>query len=179
VLRGLAAKQSNKTLIKGRQFTAEITLWAVRWYLQLPISYRDLKHMFSDRGIQVNTTTLSQGIQASAPDLDKRIRPHLRMTNGSWQGDETYIRLKGEGVYLYRAVDAKGQTIDFLLSPKRDAAAARCYFKVLGKPHPIHLRTIAGDEAMAMIRKGQVIDAPTNGMVAQRDFIAILFGAAA
>src|SRR4051812_36613490 len=91
--------------------------------------------MFSDRGIQVDHTTLFRWIQTFAPELDKRIRPHLRMTNGSWRMDETYVRVKGEWVYLYRAVDATGQTIDFLLSPKRDAAAARPFFrKALGQP---------------------------------------------
>ena len=107
-------KRKNKNPFKGRQFTAEIILWAVRWYLQFPISYRDLERMFSDRGIQVDHTTLFRWIQAYAPELDKRIRPHLRMTNGSWRVDETYIRVKGKWVYLYRAVDAAGQTIDFL-----------------------------------------------------------------
>jgi transposase-like protein len=129
---GLAVKHNNKNLFKGRQFTAEIILWAVRWYLQFPISYRDLERMFSDRGIQVDHTTLFRWIQAYAPELEKRIRPHLRMTSGSWRVDETYIRVKGEWVYLYRAVDATGQTIDFLLSPKRvrrppDGSSARLW----------------------------------------------------
>jgi transposase-like protein len=121
-------KQSNRSLFKGRQFTAEIILWAVRWYLQFPISYRDLESMFFDRGIQVDHTTLFRWIQAYAPELEKRIRSHLRMTTGSWRVDETYIRVKGEWVYLYRAVDASGQTIDFLLSTKQDAAAAKRFF---------------------------------------------------
>jgi transposase, IS6 family len=82
---------------------------AVRWYLQFPISYRDLECMFSDRGVQVDHTTFFRWIQAYAPELDKRIRPHLRITNGSRQVDETYIRVKGEWVYLYRAVDVTGQ----------------------------------------------------------------------
>jgi transposase-like protein len=107
--------QGNKNPFKGRQFTAEIILWAVRWYLQFPISYRDLACMLSDRGVHVDHTTLFRWIQAYAPELDKRVRPHLRMTNSSWRVDETYIRVKGEWVYLYRAVDATGQTIDFLL----------------------------------------------------------------
>ena len=216
----------------------------MRWYLQLPISYRDLERMFADRGVQVNHTTLFRWIQAYAPELDKRVRPHLRMTNGSWRVDETYIRVKDQWVYLYRAVDAGGQTIDFLLSPKRDAAAARRFFrKALKQPHTVNPRTItvdknaaypiatramkrdgelwrfsklrqvkflnniveqdhrcikrlvrpelgfksfvtanqtiAGYEAMTMIRKGQVVSAPANDMGAQRDFIATLFGVAA
>jgi transposase, IS6 family len=147
---GLSVKQNNKGLFKGRQFTAEIILWAIRWYLQFPISYRDLARMFSDRGVHVDHTTLFRWIQAYAPELDKRIRPHLSMTNGSWRVDETYIRVKGKWVYLYRAVDATGQTIDFLLSPKRDAAAARRFFhKALGQPHTVNPRTITVDKNAA------------------------------
>jgi transposase-like protein len=157
-------KRKNRNLFKGRQFTAEIILWAVRWYLQFPISYRDLACMLSDRGVQVNHTTLFRWIQAYAPELNKRVRPHLRMTNGSWRVDETYIRLKGEWIYLYRAVDATGQTIDFLLSPKRDAAAARRFFlKACGQPHTVNPRTITVDKnaaypmaAKAMKRAGEL-----------------------
>jgi transposase-like protein len=143
-------KQNNKNLSKGRQFTAETILWAVRWYLQFPISYRDLERMFSDRGIQVDHTTVFRWIQAYAPELDKRIRPHLHMTKGSWRVDETYIRVKGKWVYLYRAVDASGQTIDFLLSANRDAAAAKRFFrKALRQPHTINPRTITVDKNAA------------------------------
>src|ERR671916_7412 len=135
---------------KGRQFTAEIILWAVRWYLRFPISHRDLKCMLADRGIQVDHTIIFRWIQAYAPELDKRMRPHLRMTNGSWRVDETYIRVKGEWVYLCRAVDAKGQTIDFLLSPRRDAAAARRFFrKALKQSHTVNPRTITVDKNAA------------------------------
>ena len=110
-------KQDNKNPFKGRQFTAEIILWAVRWYLQFPISYRDLERMLSDRGVQVDHTTLFRWIQAYAPEIDRRIRPHLRMTNGSWRVDETYIRVKGKWVYLYRAVDVPGRRSTFCSPP--------------------------------------------------------------
>ena len=150
VKRGLTVTQRNRNLFKGRQFTAEIILWAVRWYLQFPISYRDLERMLSDRRVQVDHTTLFRWIQAYAPELDKRIRSHLRRTNGSWRADGTYIRVKGDWVYLYRAVDAAGQTIDFLLSTKRDAAAAKRLFrKALGQPHTVNPRTITVDKNAA------------------------------
>src|SRR4051794_3415789 len=74
---------------KGRQFTAEVILWAVRWYLMVPISYRDLELMLQDRGVEVDHTTLFRWIQAYAPELEKRIRPHLHRSNGSWRVDET------------------------------------------------------------------------------------------
>ena len=70
--------------------------------------------------------------------MERRLRSRLRLTNDSWRVDETYIRVKGKRVYLYRAVDSSGATIDFLLSAKRDAAAAeRCLAKALGgENHP-------------------------------------------
>jgi transposase, IS6 family len=139
-----------KNPFRGRQFTAEVILWAVRWYMQFPISYRDLKRMFANRGVQVDHTTLSRWIQVYAPELEKRIRPHLRTSNGSWRVDETYIRVKGKWVYLYRAVAAAGQTIDFLLSAKRDAAAAQRFFrKALKQPHTVNPRTITVDKNAA------------------------------
>lgn len=89
-------KQDNKIPIKSRQFTAEIILWAVRWYLQFVISYRDLERMLSDRSVQMDHTTLFRWIPAYAPELDKRVR--LRMTKDSWRVDETSIRTKSKWV---------------------------------------------------------------------------------
>jgi IS6 family transposase len=68
---------------KGRQFTDEVILWAVRWYLMFPISYRDLELMLSDRGVTVDHTTIFRWIQAYATELEKRIRPHLSVRPGS------------------------------------------------------------------------------------------------
>jgi transposase, IS6 family len=70
---------------KGRPFTAEVILWAVRWYRMFPISYRGLGLMLLDRGAEVDHTTISRWIQAYAAELEKRIRPHLRTSNGSWR----------------------------------------------------------------------------------------------
>jgi transposase, IS6 family len=132
---------------KGRQFTGEVILWAVRWYLMFPISYRDLELMLQDRGVSVDHTTIFRWIQSYAAELEKRIRPHLRMSNGSWRVDETYVKVKGHWAYLYRAVDSRGQTIDFLLSAKRDAAAAKRFFrKALTQPHTVNPRTITVDK---------------------------------
>src|SRR5919199_1874298 len=132
---------------KGRQFTAEVILWAVRWYLMFPISYRDLALMLQERGVAVDHTPIFRWIQAYAAELEKRIRPHLCRSNGSWRTDETYVKVKGRWTYLYRAVDSRGQTIDFLLSAKRDAAAAKRFFrKALGQVHTVNPRTITVDK---------------------------------
>ena len=69
-----------------------------------PISYRDLELMLQDRGVEVDHTTIFRWIQAYAAELEKRIRPHLRMCNGSWRVDETYVKVKGRWIYRYRAV---------------------------------------------------------------------------
>jgi transposase-like protein len=73
---------------KSRQFTAEVILWAVRWYLMFPVSYRDLELMLADRGVEVAHTTVFRWTQSYAPEIEKRIRPHLRPSNGSWRVDE-------------------------------------------------------------------------------------------
>ena len=135
---------------KGRHFTGEVILWAVRWYLMFPVSYRDLELMLADRGVAVDHTTISRWIQAYAAELEKRMRSHLRTSNGSWRVDETYIKVKGRWTNLYRAVDSRGQTIDFLLSARRDAAAAKRFFrKALCQPHTVNPRTITVDKNAA------------------------------
>jgi transposase-like protein len=86
-------------------------------------------------------------IQTYAPEFEKRLRPHLRPSNGSWRVDETHVRVKGRWTYLYWAVDSRGQTIDFLLSAKRDAEAAKRFFrKALGQPHTANPRTVTVDK---------------------------------
>ena len=152
---------------KGRQFTAEAILWAVRWYLMFPVSYRDLELMLLDRGVEVDHTTIFRWIQAYATELEKRIRPHLRMSNGSWRVDETYIRVKGRWTYLYRAVDSRGQTIDFLLAARRDTAAAKRFFrKAMAQPHVANPRTLTVDKNPAYPRA--VADMKSDGQLSRR-----------
>jgi hypothetical protein len=79
----------------------------------------------AERGLSVDHVTVWRWVQRYAPELERRLRRHLKPTNDSWRVDETYVRVKGKWVYLYRAVDSSGATIDFLLSAKRDAATAQ------------------------------------------------------
>lgn len=200
--------------------------------------------MLADRGVTVDHTTLFRWVQVYAATLEQRVRKHLRPCNGSWRVDETYIKVRGAWAYLYRAVDSLGQTIDFRLSPRRDTAAAKRFFrKALSQPHVVnpltitvdknpsypravrqlkragelwrfsrlrqrkylnnvveqdHRRikrlvrpglglgslrtartTLAGYEAMAMVRKGQVRDVGGRDIRAQATFVAGLFGVTA
>ena len=90
----------------------------------------------AERGVEVDHSTINRWVLKFAPELDKRIRPFLNPTNDSWRVDETYIEVKGAWKYLYRAVDSAGNTLDFMLSAKRDGkAAARFFRKVLGAKH--------------------------------------------
>ncbi|PFY28497.1 IS6 family transposase, partial [Bacillus toyonensis] len=84
------------------------------------------------------------------PALNERIRKHLKSTNDSWRVDETYIKIKGEKMYLYRAIDSEGNTIDFHLSQRRDAKAAKRFLKKsLVSCHATRPRsiTVDGDKA--------------------------------
>jgi transposase-like protein len=118
--------------------------------------------------------SLFRWIQAYAPELEKRFRPHLRTCNGSWRVDDTYVKVKGRWTYLYRAVDSRGQTIDDHRRIKRLIRPGLGFGSL-----PTARRTLAGYEGMAMIRKGQVRSIGRCEMRAQAAFIADLFGIAA
>jgi transposase-like protein len=114
---------------KWRHYQAELILRCVRWYLSYPLSYRQLAEMVNEQGLDVNHTTIFRWVQRYGPELETRCRPHLRPTNDSWRVDQTYISVKGEWKYLYRAVDSDGNTLDFLLTAKRDATTAKRFFR--------------------------------------------------
>jgi len=104
----------------------------------------------AERGVDVDHSTINRWVLKYAPELDKRIRPHLQPTHDSWKVDETYIQIKGEWKYLYRAVDSVGHTLDFMLSAKRDGqAAARFFRKVLKANHVTPPRVINVDKNAA------------------------------
>jgi transposase-like protein len=131
---------------KWRHFEGQIILLCVRWYLRYCLSYRDLEEMMAERGLRVDHTTIYRWVQQYAPELAKRCQPHLKQTNDSWRVDETYIKVKGEWLYLYRAVDSAGNTLEFMLSNNRDTLAAKRFFrKALGAPHVMTPRVINVD----------------------------------
>ena len=135
---------------KWRHFEAEIILLCVRWYLRYLLSYRHLEEMMDERGLPVDHTTIYRWVQRYAPELEKRCRAHLKATNDAWRVDETSVKIKGTGVYLYRAVDSAGNTLEFLLSATRDAEAAKRFFlKALGASHTRTPRVITVDKNAA------------------------------
>jgi hypothetical protein len=99
-------------LFAGRHFDAEIVVLCVRWYLSFKLSYRDLVSMMSERGIGLAHTTILRWVQHYTPEFEKRWQRYARPVGGSWRMDETYVKVRGEWVYLYRAVDKAGKTVD-------------------------------------------------------------------
>jgi IS6 family transposase len=109
----------------------------VGWYLRFSLSYRDVEELLAERGLHADHVTVWRWVQRYVPEMERRLRSELKPTNDSWRVDETYIRVKGEWVYLYRAVDSTGATIDFLLSAKPGAAAAERFLsKAFGRCEP-------------------------------------------
>jgi transposase, IS6 family len=117
-------------LFRGRHFEDEIIILCVRWYSRWCLTYRDLEELMAESALSVDHSTIARWVLRYAPDLNKRIRRDTRLPNRSWRVDETYVRVAGQWTYLYCAVDSSGDTIDFMLSPKRDAVAAKHFLQL-------------------------------------------------
>jgi transposase-like protein len=114
---------------KWKHYQPEMILLTVSWYLRYNLSFRDLVEMMEERGLSIAHTTIMRWVHQYGPELDERVRRHLKSTNDSWKVDETYIKVKGQWMYLYRAVDSKGITIDFYLNKTRNKQAAKRFLK--------------------------------------------------
>ncbi len=135
---------------KWKHYQPEIILLTVRWYLRYNLSFRDLVEIMEERGLSIAHTTIMRWVHQYGPKLDEKVRRHLKITNDSWRVDETYIKVKGQWMYLYRAVDSEGNTIDFYLSESRDKTAAKCFFqKALFSSHNSNPRVITVDKNQA------------------------------
>ena len=119
---------------KWKHFKQDIILMLVRWYVGYALSYRDVEELALERGLKVDHSTINRWVIEYAPQLEKIFPNRCKRPVGNlWRMDETYIKVKGQWVYLYRAVDKEGNTIDFMLSEKRDEEAARAFFiKAIG-----------------------------------------------
>jgi putative transposase len=114
---------------KGVHYPKSVILHAVFFYLRYAVSYRDLEEILAERGVKVDHATLNRWVVKFAPLIAARAQAKKRRTAPSWRMDETYIKVKGRWTYLYRAVDRDGQTLDFMLSERRDLLAARSFFR--------------------------------------------------
>lgn len=120
---------------KRLYYPADVIAQYVRWYLAYALSLRNLDEMMAERGIVVDHSRLHRWVIRLVPLLDKAFRRDKRKAGRRWRMDETYIKVKGQWTYLYRAVDTAGQTINFLLTAKRDAAAVLRFFRKVIRHH--------------------------------------------
>ncbi|RWJ04878.1 MAG: IS6 family transposase [Mesorhizobium sp.] len=116
-------------MFKGRHFDQSVILLCVRWYLAYGLSLRDLKEMMAERGISVDHSTIHRWVVYFSPKLLERFNRRKRAVTGKWHVDETYIKVRGRWMYLYRAIDSVGDTVEFFFSESRDLPAARRFLR--------------------------------------------------
>jgi putative transposase len=147
-------------VLQRLHYPLDVILMCVRWYVAYGLSLRNLEEMMSERGIEVDHSTLHRWALKLLPVLEKTFKHRKRPVGKSWRMDETYIKVKGEWKYLYRAVDKEGNTIDFLLRADRDKVAAMRYFETSIARH--------GDPEVVTIDKSGANLAALEAINAQR-----------
>ena len=133
---------------KGAHFPQDILLMGVRWYVAYPLSYRHVEELLEERGVPIDHATIQRWVVKYSPQLEEAFHRRKRPVWVSWRMDETYIKVKGQWYYLYRAVDKTGQTIDFLLTEQRDEHAAKRFLTKAIRRHGVPEKiTIDGSAA--------------------------------
>jgi transposase-like protein len=134
---------SRNRLFHRRRFADDVIILCVRWYLRFKLSYRDMAEIAWELGVLVAPSTILRWVVRYAEDFSRLWHQFERPVGGSWRCDETYIKIGGQWMYLYRAVDERGRTVESHLSRTRDMAAAKAFFrkalKRQGQPRTITL----------------------------------------
>jgi transposase-like protein len=159
----MAGFQGVGALFEGRHFDQEVILLCVRWYLRFKLNFRDLVEMMAERCLPMAHTTIMRWVHRYAPEFERRWNRFARPAGQSWRVDETYVKIRGRWVYLYRAVDREGQTVDFRLSTRRDVGAAKAFFRKAIKSQRSAPRAITLDGYAASHRA--VREMKTDGQI--------------
>lgn len=122
-------------MFKGRHFDCSVILLCVRWYLAYGLSLRNLEEMMAERGISVDHATVHRWVVRYAPELLQRFNLRKQGVSRRWHVDETYIKVRGRWMYLYRAIDSHGDTVEFWFSERRNLAAAKRFLSKALKRH--------------------------------------------
>jgi putative transposase len=122
-------------MFKGRHFDRSVIMLCVRWYLAYNLSMRNLEEMMAERGIAVDHATIHRWVVRYSSELLERFNHRKRAVSGKWHADETYIRIRGQWRYLYRAIDSNGDTVEFCFSERRNLAAAKRFLRKALKRH--------------------------------------------
>jgi transposase-like protein len=126
---------AENSMFKGRHFDRSVILLCVRWYLAYNLSLRNLEEMMAERGISVDHATVHRWVVRYSPELLERFNRRKRPVSRKWHVDETYIRVRGRWMYLYRAIDSNGDTVEFWFSARRNLAAAKRFLRTALKRH--------------------------------------------
>jgi len=151
-------------VLKRLHYALEVILTCVRWYVAYPLSLRHLEEMMAERGVSVDHSTVHRWAIKLLPALEKVFRRRKRPVGKSWRMDETYIRVRGEWRYLYRAVDKDGNTIEFLLRAHRDKTAAQRYFEKSIAQNGV-LETVTIDKSGANLAALEAINADRDAPI--------------
>lgn len=116
-------------MFSGRHFDQSVILLCVRWYLAYNLSLRDLEEMMAERGIHVDHSTIHRWVVRFSPLLLERFNHRKRPVTRKWHVDETYVKVRGRWMYLYRAIDSLGDTVEFFFSEHRDLLAAKRFIR--------------------------------------------------
>jgi transposase, IS6 family len=139
-------KVGRPPLFRKRQFEPSIIVTCVRWYCRFSLSLRDLEELMAERGLSVDHTTIWRWVQRYGPEVHRRLRGNVKHKSSTWHIDETFVRIAGRWLYLFRAVDSQGQTVDFFLSETRDREAAKRFLKkALSNPDNLPPHVFARD----------------------------------
>jgi putative transposase len=122
-------------MFKGRHFDRSVILLCIRWYLAYNLSLRNLEEMMAERGIKVDHATIHRWVVRYSPELLKRFNARKQAVTGKWHVDETYIKVRGQWKYLYRAIDSNGDTVEFWFSERRNLSAAKGFLRKALKRH--------------------------------------------